>query len=92
MNFKIPNFISEYFKDLSKEEKAEAIARYKNWHSHDFTQMFIQHMERNRELLIKEDESKTDFLSWFQFSYKKAYNRAKRALLRELITKLDYKV
>ncbi|QDP52429.1 MAG: hypothetical protein Unbinned96contig1001_46 [Prokaryotic dsDNA virus sp.] len=90
--FKVPSFISEYFNGLDAEQKAEAVARYKSWYAHDFTELFIQHLSQQREKLVQEDEEKTDFMSWFQFSYKKAHNRAKRSLLRELQSKLNWKI
>jgi hypothetical protein len=91
-SFKIPPFLSAYLEGMTKEEKDEAVQQYKSWYNNNFTQMYVQYLEDRAEQLVKEEEDKTDFLSWFQFSYKTAHNRAKRSLLRELAKKLNYKV
>lgn len=88
---KIPSFISESLSAMKHEEKNEAIERYKRWYNGEFTELFIQYLEEEYDRLLKEDEGKSDFLSKFQFSYVTIRNKAKRALLRSLITKLDYK-
>ena len=92
MSFKIPSFISEEFNKLQHEEKKEAIERYKRWYAHEYTDLFIQHLEDEYTKLLKEDEETSDFLSRFQFSYVTIRNKAKRALLKSLIKKLDYEV
>ena len=92
MSFKVPSFMSGYFSTLGREEKKEAIARYKSWHSHDFTQLFLDHLDETRDKLIKEDEAKGEFLSKFQFSYVSIRNRAQRKILRELLAKLEWEV
>lgn len=91
LSFKVPSFISDYFNGLSHDEKQEAVARYKQWYSHDFTELFLDYLEQERDKLIEEDEKKSDFSSWFQFSYKTARNKAQRLLLRDLIKKLDWR-
>jgi len=92
MSFKVPSFMSEYFASLGHEEKKEAIERYKGWYKNDFTELLIQHLEKTTEKLVKEDESKGEFLSKFQFSYVSIRNKAQRKVLRELIAKLEWEV
>lgn len=88
---KIPPFISRYLGELPFEEKNEAIERYKRWYNGEYTQLFIQDLEHKLDKLVQDDEKDSDFLSWFSFAYKKAANRAKRLIIRDLINKLDYK-
>ena len=92
MSFKIPSFMSEHFNSLSPEEKKKDIERYKRWHKNNFTELFISHLEDSVEKLVKEDESKNEFISKFQFSYVSIKNKAQRRLLREIIKKLDWKI
>ena len=92
MSFKIPSFISEHLNTLDHKAKQEGVERYKRWHSHDYTEMFMQYLEDECDKLVREDEDRSDFLSKFQFSYVSIRNKAKRGLLRSLIKKLDYKV
>ena len=84
--------MSVYFSSLNGEEKKEAVARYKSWHKHDFTQMLLDHLEDSHKKLVKEDEDKNDFISKFQFSYVVIRNRAMRKLLKELLKKLEWEV
>lgn len=88
MSFKVPPFISEYFNTLNTQEKEECIQRYRRWEKNEFTEMFTQYLEKEYKSLVQEDEEKSDFVSWFNFSYKRARNRAQRLTLRKLINKI----
>ena len=92
MSFKIPSFISEYFKQLPHEQKKEAIERYKSWYKHDFTQLLIEHLEDTRDKLVREDEDKNDFLSKFQFTSTSISNKAKRKFIKELTKKMNWEL
>lgn len=93
MSFKIPPFISEYFSSLpNEEEKKKAIERYKLWYSNDFTQMFLEGLEKDLEKLIVESEKDGNFLSKFQFEYTEIRNKAKRHYIRELLRKTNHEV
>ena len=92
MSFKIPPFISDHFNSLTHEQKQECTDRYKRWYSHEFTEMFISWLEEEYATLLREDEKKSDFVSWFQFSYINIRNKAKRALLKQIINKMKYEV
>jgi len=90
-NFKVPSFISNDFSKLpSKEQKEEMISRYKRWSENEFTLLLVEYLEDEYDKLLKEDEERSDFLSWFQFSYVVIRNKAKRGFIRSLIKKLDY--
>lgn len=84
--------MSAHLSALPHNEKQEAIERYKRWYSHEYTELFSQHLEDEYSKLVQEDEDTNEFLSKFQFSYVSIRNKAKRGLLRSLIKKLDYKV
>ena len=90
MSFKIPTFISEYFATVPHEQKQEAIDKYKRWYSHEFTEMFMDYLDAQHAQLVKDDEEKSDFLSKFQFSYVSIRNKAKRNLLKTLLTKMNW--
>ena len=92
MSFKIPAFISSHFSSLSHEERQEAIDKYKRWHSHEFTEMFIHYLGEQHRELVRKDEDTSDFLSKFQFSYVSITNKAKRKLIQDLINKMDWEV
>ena len=90
--FKIPAFISDYFNSLGQTERQEAIERYKSWYSHDYTELFREYLETEHKKLVKEDEEKSDFVSWFQFSYVSIRNKSARKVLKTLLNKMEWKV
>lgn len=90
---RIPQFISKYFNSFeTKEQKDEALSRFRGWMRNDYTLLFLEDLEAKLEKLIQEDEKETGFVSRFQFNYKQAHNRAKRSILRDLIKVLNQEV
>jgi len=89
--FKVPVFVSEEFNKLDIEQKKEFINRYRRWEKNEFTVLFLEGLEKEYKSLVQEDEEKSDFVSWFSFSYKTARNRAQRLQLKSLINKIKSK-
>ena len=92
MSFKVPSFMSTYFSTLTQEQKGEAIARYKSWYTHDFTELLIDHLADTHGKLVQEDEDKSDFLSKFQFSYVSIRNKAQRKLIKGILKKMEWEI
>ena len=90
--FKIPAFISQHFNSLAHIERQEAIERYKSWYSHEFTEFFMDYLDAEHSKLVKEDEERSDFISWFQFSYVSIRNKSARKVIKSLLNKMNYEV
>ena len=83
---KVPAFLSKKFNSLStREEKIKLLDDYEIWKLMDITKSYILHLEEELERAVKEDEDKTDWLSWFSFKYTQAHNKGKRSFIRKLL-------
>lgn len=84
--FRIPRASAGRFNTLpSKAEKDKFISSYKAWKNNPFTKEFIELLESDLLKEIEAEESKSDFLSRFQFGFSQAESKGKRATLRKLI-------
>lgn len=84
--FRIPRASAGRFNSLpSKAEKDKFISAYKSWKSNPFTKEFVELLEAELLKEIETEESKSDFLSRFQFGFSQAVSKGKRATLRKLI-------
>lgn len=84
--FRVPRASAERFNSLpTKEEKAKFISSYKSWKNNPFTKEFIALLEAELQKEIETEESKSDFLSRFQFGFSAATSKGKRATLRKLL-------
>lgn len=87
---KIPPFLSEKHHSASTiDGKRSVLEQYDIWRSHSITESYKLWLEKQLEALIKEDEEKTDWLSFFHFKYKQAHNKGQRALLRKLLKQIN---
>lgn len=87
---RIPAFLSRlHHAETSKEGKARLLEQKDIWKGDKITKEYKLHLEKQLELLLKEDEEKTDWLSVFHWKYKKAHNKGKRTILRSLIKQLS---
>lgn len=86
---KIPAFLSDqHHAAKSMEAKKELLERFDIWSCSDITKSYIVYLEKHLDLLQKEDEEKTDWLSLFHFRYKQAHNKGQRTLLRKLLKQI----
>lgn len=84
--FRVPRASAERFNSLpSKEEKSKFISSYKAWKNNPFTKELLAFMEQELEKEVEAEESKSDFLSKFQFGFSSAISRGKRSTLRKLL-------
>lgn len=84
--FRIPRASAGRFNSLpSKAEKDKFISAYKSWKNNLFTREFIELLEAELLKEIETEESKSDFLSRFQFGFSQAVSKGKRTTLRKLI-------
>jgi hypothetical protein len=87
---KIPPFLSDkHHTAPTVEAKKQVLEHYDIWSSHSITQSYKLWLEKQLEALIKEDEEKTDWLSFFHYKYKQAHNKGQRALLRKLLKQIN---
>jgi hypothetical protein len=88
--FKVPKHLSSKFAKLKPEERVQMISEYKGWFANPFTEALIEDLEKKYEALLKESESKSDFLSLFQSKYYDARNKAERKTLKGIVNQLKY--
>lgn len=84
--FRIPRASSERFNALpTKEDKQKFISAYKAWKNNPFTKELTTLLESELQKEIEAEESKSDFLSKFQFGFSQAVSKGKRLILRKLL-------
>lgn len=84
--FRVPRASAERFNSLpTKEEKAKFISSYKAWKNNPFTKELLDLLESELTKEIEAEESKSDFLSKFQFGFSQAVSKGKRLTLRKLL-------
>jgi hypothetical protein len=86
VEFRVPRASSARFNALpSKEDKEKFISAYKSWKNNPFTKEFITLLEQELSKEIESEDSKSDFLSRFQFGYSSALSKGKRVTLRKIL-------
>lgn len=86
VEFRVPRASASRFNSLpSKEEKDKFISAYKSWKSNPFTRDLLMLLEADLLKEIESEESKSDFLSRFQFGFSQAVSKGKRSTLRRLL-------
>lgn len=84
--FRVPRASSARFNSLpTKEDKEKFISSYKAWKNNPFTKELIVLLENDLDKEVEAEESKSDFLSRFQFGFSSALSRGKRSVLRKLL-------
>lgn len=84
--FRVPRASAARFNSLpTKAEKDKFISAYKAWKSNPFTKELIEFLDTDLQREIETEESKSDFLSRFQFGFSQAVSKGKRATLRKLL-------
>jgi hypothetical protein len=84
--FRVPRASSARFNSLpTKEDKEKFISSYKAWKNNPFTKELIVLLENDLDKEVEAEESKSDFLSRFQFTFSSALSRGKRSVLRKLL-------
>lgn len=88
MAFKIPKHLSKEFKQLAPVKREEYIRSYRIWYNSDWTQKFLEDLEKQVQISHLEEDKKHDFLTWFQSKYWSARKKQERETLRSLIYQL----
>ena len=89
MAFKIPSHLSTEFKNLGPTERQDFIRSYRIWYDNQFTQKFLESLEKEIEASVKDEERKSDFISLFQSKYYGARKKAERTTLRDILRNLN---
>ena len=89
---KIPKFLSKSFNSkIDKEARDKYVEKYKQWHSQEITQDWIEGFKARIETRVLEEE-KSKPSTEFEFNHHLISNRAERQILRSLIKEMDPKV